>query len=223
MALHIYTRYVKVLRLVLPAIAILGFLGLLIWPWWKEYRQQQIDLRDNPPPAAATSPNTTSPLQVEKPDYQGVDSKGRAYRITATRIEQNLNPKAPILLIDPLATLTLEAATGNTPARTMSLQGLQGLYDAQSQTLDLKGKVVLNYLGAYHIEAEDLAVDLAQGVAMTTTPVEGHGPRGFLSGQSLNIADKGAVIVLKGPSKLVLQPEDKPTDAPNNPSTTPSE
>lgn len=226
MALHIYTRYVKILRLVLPTIAILGFLSLLIWPWWRERQQQLIDLAEhaaNPVAVTPTPVDTTAPLQVEKPDYQGVDTKGRAYRVTASRVEQNLNPKAPILLIEPLATLTLEAASEGTPERAISLQGQQGIYDAQSQTLDLKGKVILNYLGDYDIQAEDLAVDLAEGAAMTTTPVEGRGPRGFLSGQSLNIADKGAVIVLKGPSKLVLQPQDKPAEAPSVPSTTPQE
>lgn len=223
MALHIYTRYVKVLRLVLPAIAILGFLSLLIWPWWRERQQQLLDMAEHQQQQAAdqatsASGNASAPLQVEKPDYQGIDTKGRAYRITATRVEQNLNPKAPILLIEPLAVLTLDPATDiATTNRTIKLEGLHGLYDAQAQTLDLKGRVILHYLDAYDIQAEDLIVDLAGGAAMTTTPIEGRGPRGFLSAQSLNIADKGAIIVLKGPSKLVLHPSDAPAVAPTTP------
>ena len=218
MALHVYTRYVKILRLLLPAMAIIGFLSLLIWPWWKERQQNIFDLaRKQEAASVAAQTDSVAPLQVVKPDYQGVDTKGRAYRITASRVEQNLNPKAPILLIEPMATLALDPATDTEPGRTISLQAMHGLYDAHAQTLDLKGAVILSYPGAYDIQTDDLAVDIARGAAMTTTPVYGKGPRGFLSGQSLNIADKGAVIVLKGPSKLVLQFP----SAPSSDSTTP--
>jgi lipopolysaccharide export system protein LptC len=217
MAVHLYTRYVKILRLVLPAVAVISLLGLLVWPFWREHRQNNEAADDlaksqqHQPHAAPTSGQTTptaAPLQVIQPDYQGLDNQGRPYRITASRVEQNLNPKAPILLVDPSATLILSPATETRSERSLTLKAMHGLYDAQAQTLDLKGAVNLLDDQGYVITAQDLVVDLARFYAMTTTPVTGEGPQGTLSAQSLNIADKGAVIVLKGPSRLVFQPAD---------------
>lgn len=205
--MSLYTRYVRILRLVLPAIVIISLLALFIWPWWVEHQQKLADIARHEAEKATlatTHAETTAPLQVMKPEYQGLDKNGRPYHITAARVEQNLNPKAPLTLFEPVATLTLDPQAN--PPRTVSLQALSGTYDANAQTLDLKGNVVLTYEGAYTITAEDLAVDIVEGIAVTTTPVTGQGPRGFLSAQSLNIADKGARIVLKGPSKIVLAP-----------------
>ncbi len=209
MAVHVYTRYVKTLRLVLPLLAGLGLLSLLIWPWWREQQQMHDDQAAASKAIGATDTGTTAaPLQVEKPDYQGIDAKGRAYRITAARVEQNLNPKAPITLIEPKAMLTLDSnPDAATVPRQAALQALRGVYDAQAQTLDLRGDVTLHYTGDYVITMQDLTVDIVSGVAVSTTPVEGHGSRGFLSARSLNIADKGGTIVLNGPSRLVLQPK----------------
>ncbi|HEY1096065.1 MAG TPA: LPS export ABC transporter periplasmic protein LptC [Alphaproteobacteria bacterium] len=211
-----YTRYVRVLRLVLPVLASVSLLVLLIWPWWHE-RQQLSVKKVAPPVSTAQTPKSAAPLQVLKPEYQGMDKSGRMYRITAERVEQTLDPKAPLLLIAPQASLNMsknaeEIAAPSDANPPLTLRATNGLYDMQAQTIDLKGKVVLDYAG-YQLTAEDLAVDMVAGAATTTTPVTGQGPRGTLSGQMLSIADKGSIIVLKGPSRLVLMPEntaDKP-------------
>lgn len=223
--MSLYTRYIRILRLVLPAIVIISLLALFIWPWWTEREQKRIDAARHEAERKAAQAATASaaPLQVMKPEYQGVDKNGHPYHITAARVEQSLNPKAPLNLFEPFATLTLDPQAN--PPHTVTLQALSGIYDANAQTLDLKGKVVLVYEGSYNITAEDLAVDITQGIAATTTPVTGQGPRGFLSGQSLHIADKGTVIVLKGPSKIILVPaadSPAPTTDPAPVTTTPN-
>lgn len=221
MAVHLYTRYVKILRLVLPVLAGVSLLGLLVWPFWREHRQndkavaalaaQNATRNDEvaDAAAAATAQNGV-PLQVIRPDYQGLDRQGRPYHITAERVEQTLDPRAPITLIQPSATLTMRAAEpddpARRPARSLTLTAAHGLYDAAAQTLDLKGDVTLRDATGYTLSMQDLAIDLARFYAMTMTPVTGSGPQGSFSGQTLNIADKGAVIVLKGPSRLVFQP-----------------
>ena len=228
-----YTRYIKILRLVLPSLAGVGLVALLVWPWWREFQMTRTEDAEKIAAPIAT-PETPSapaaPLQVMKPDYQGLDSKGRPYRITATRVEQALDPAAPLKLIEPHATLDLEpqhedeekeatslsaptsdAVDDSAAARKLTLAAVQGIYSPKEQTLDLKGNVVLTTSEGYEIKTQDLAVDIVKGAALTTTPVEGHGPRGFLSGQALSIADKGALVVLKGPSRLILTPEPAPS------------
>lgn len=211
--MNLYTRYIKILRLVLPAIAAISLLALLIWPWWNEKKQLSVK-KPATPIATATPGKPAAPLQVMKPEYQGMDKSGHAYRITAERVEQALDPKDPLILVAPQATLNMDlsAAAKTTPAKPpITLQALGGTYDTQAQTIDLKGQVTLNYDG-YTLVSEDLAVDIQSGAATTTTPVTGQGPRGNLSAQMLSIADKGNVLVLKGPSRLVLLPEAAQTD-----------
>jgi lipopolysaccharide export system protein LptC len=199
-----YTRYIKMLRLVLPTLAAIGLLTLLLWPWWRERQQTLLSGAIIPPVSTSPTPAAKAPLQVLKPEYQGTDKSGRPYRITADRVEQALDPKDPLLLIAPRASLVFDAAkTDHTGEAT--LQAQQGLYDQQAQTIDLQGNVIFAY-GGYQLHAADLALDLIAGAATTATPVTGDGPAGSIAGQALSIADKGARIVLKGPSRVVLHP-----------------
>jgi lipopolysaccharide export system protein LptC len=202
---HTYTRYIKTLRLVLPVIAAISLLALLIWPWWQE--KQQLRVKKAASVAAATSDASVSnaPLQVHKPEYQGLDRSGRPYHITAERVEQSLDPKAPLLLTAPLATLTLRDDTDNRDpqAAQMTLRATHGLYDMQAQIIDLKGEVTFDYAG-YTVITQDLALDMLASAATTSSPISGSGPRGTLEAQQLTIADKGHRIVLKGPSRIIF-------------------
>lgn len=206
---HTYTRYIKTLRLVLPVIAGVSLLALLIWPWWQEKQQLRVKKAAHTTITAAPhAPVSSAPLQVAKPEYQGLDRSGRPYRITAERVEQSMDPKAPLLLMQPLATLTLRPESSEADPQTsqVTLHAQHGLYDTQSQVIDLKGEVTFDYAG-YTVLADDLALDMLAGVALTSGPVSGSGPRGTLEARQLTIADKGHRIVLKGPSRLIFHAE----------------
>lgn len=206
-----YTRYVKTLRLILPVLAGISLLALLIWPWWQEKQQYKIKQAHETRLSQqdAQRPVSDAPLQVQKPEYHGVDQAGRPYYITAERVEQALDAKVPMVLIRPQASLHLDA-TAAPHHQTVTLQADQGLYDLQAQIIDLKGNVTLNYAG-YTIIADDLALDMTGAAAATNSSVSGHGPRGTLEATRLMIKDKGTRLVLKGPGRLVFK-----TDSPSS-------
>jgi lipopolysaccharide export system protein LptC len=209
-----YTRYVKILRLILPVVAGISLLALLIWPWWQEKKQFKLKQAHEASVAHQNQSASTAPLQVQKPEYQGTDHAGRPYYVTADRVEQSLDPKAPLLLIQPQAALNLGQNKSDQTA-TVTLNAAHGLYDMQAQTIDLKEKVIFDYAG-YTLHTDDLALDMLGGAATTNSPVTGQGPRGTLEAQRLTIEDKGARIVLKGPGRLVFY-----TNAPSSETTTP--
>jgi LPS export ABC transporter protein LptC len=209
MSLHRHTMRVYFLRTFLPGLAILGLIAVTLWPTINNFRQEQMAkyslTHARIESMALTSPAAGQPvqLQVNKPEFTGRDTEGRPYVVTAAKVLQGLQLDSPMTLDKPQAVLTLneqshEAAT---------LQGTTGVYDPQKKTLSLTGNVALIHSDGYTLNMQDLFIDLPNGTSSTKTPVTGVGPTGQISGESMELLDKGNHIILHGKSKVVLTPK----------------
>lgn len=213
MSLHAYTRYVTFMRGFLPLIAVVALTAVVAWPLVNEWKQEKLSKyhldKLTAEDVALTMPAAGKPaqLQVTKPEFLGRDQQGRPYVITATRVLQDVHVKDPqtgaMTLEAPSARLTLD----QDKHETVTLQAATGVYDPQKQTLTLDKDVKLTHSDGYTLDMHDLFVDLVKGISMTRTHVSGGGPLGSLSGESLELRDKGNHIILHGKSKVVLTPK----------------
>ena len=80
-----------------------------------------------------------------------------------------------------------------------------GVYQSQTQLLDLFGKVTLVHENGTRFITESARLDVAHNSAEGGDPVEGHGPSGDIKSQGFRIYDKGDDIVFTGASDMVLK------------------
>ena len=211
MSVFTYTNHIVFLRIFLPLVAVIALAAVIIWPLYSGWmlRQQTANstTRLRAEEIAMTLPKAGAPaqLQVTKPEFSGVDREQRPFKITADKIIQEVtidNPTGGAIALDqPKAVMVLDAQ--NTVQAT--LQAMKGLYDQQKQTLMLTEQVQFTHTDGYVLNMQDLFVDLATGSSKTKYPVQGNGPLGSLSGQSLEVRQHGQHLILHGPSKVILK------------------
>lgn len=211
--MSLYTRWVMFLRRFLPMVAFGGLAVVIAWPLYSEFKQSMQSrfstTRLKAEEIALTMPTAGKPAQVQvlKPEFSGRDTENRPFTITAARVIQDVTLQDPkqgtMHLEQPVATLTLD----NTTQQSATLQAMNGAYDPKAQTLQLSDNVSLNHSDGYVLHMQDLYVDMLGGTSKTLQPVSGEGPMGQLSGESLELQDKGSRIILHGRSKITLMPK----------------
>lgn len=201
-SLHRHTLRVNILRWTLPVLGVLVLIAVVAWPAIKEFQINRASENSKTRlKVEAVSMSKDMELQVSHPEYSGLDDKNRPYVITADRvIQQGIKADTEMNLEKPVATLTLNRETKD----NVSLKAETGFYDPKVKTLQLGGPVQLTHSNGYTLDMQDLFVDLAKGSSISNNPVSGSGPAGQLSGESMELRDRGNHIILKGRSKIIL-------------------
>jgi lipopolysaccharide export system protein LptC len=189
-----YSRFVGLMKFVLPATA-LGLTALVLaWPGG-----------DSDPEAIRLSFASLESDEQGNPGmtnarFVGSDRRNRPFLVTADRALQDSDDPGRVNLRTLQADMTLENG--------MWLTGVaeSGLYDRQQQTLDLIGPVNIFSDAGYEFQAQSSTVDLANGSASSDKPVKGQGPFGVLSASGYRFLDRGQRLIFEGQVKLVLQP-----------------
>ncbi len=210
MSLQAHTTRVTILRWILPVLAVLVLIAVVALPALKEFHinrlSEKSQTRLKVEEVSLSMPKAGQPmeLQVSHPEYSGLDEQNRPYVITADRvIQKGMTAETSMNLENPLATLTLNKEKNE----SMALNAVTGLYDPKAKTLQLGGPVKLTHTLGYSLDMQNLSVDLTKGHAVTDKPVSGSGPAGTLSGEAMELLERGNHIVLKGRSKIVLNPK----------------
>lgn len=193
---HRYTRYVTIMRRLLPAVAIVLIAIIVGWPQLLPDNRVQVgygeqDLDD-------TSRHS---LSVVNPRYYGVDNQMRPYSIFAETAKQT--PDQIIDLDRPRADMTLKDGS------SVLLDASHGAYQQKEQRLQLRGNVNLSQDTGYEIRTQSADIDLTAGTAEGHEPVNGHGPSVQLEGEGFRLIERGQTIFLTGKSHVVLQPARK--------------
>ncbi len=211
MPLQSHTLRVNFLRRFFPILAGVVFAFVVSWPIMNElhlnYKSKQSETRLKVDEIAMTMPSAGQPmqLQIKNPEYIGKESEGHPYVVAAKKIIQDgMKPGASIMNLEqPTARLLLDQADNE----NLNVEARTGVYDPASRVLDLDGNVVITHSTGYKLNAENLRVNLTEGRSISEQPVSGDGPNGTLSGQKLELLDKGEHIILHGKSKVTLLPE----------------
>lgn len=208
-----HTRRVLFLRLVLPVCAAAGLVLVIAWPMVREYRAARDHLKNASITLNAEDVSLSMPgagqqpqIAVTKPSFTGLSDGGQAFTVTADRIVQGVAMDTPMTLDKPAAAIALD----KDGAQKATMNAQSGQYDPKKQSLVLRGDVTVTHSDGYHLLMRDFDVDLHSGMGKSTSPVTGSGPGASLSGQELELRDNGRHIILKGPSKITFDPDQKP-------------
>jgi len=190
-----YSRFVQMMKVLLPVVAALLIILILVWPYLRSE-----DLRFRLSFAALTANQNEDPSMVN-PRFLGIDKENKAYSITADLARNLAAGSSSVELEMPKADITLDDGTW------LVLTAKSGIFRQAKKTLDLTGAVNLFHDSGYEFKTSKAVIDLQKGVASGSEAVRGHGPFGEMQGEGFRLFDKGKTIIFTGKSKLVIYSE----------------
>jgi lipopolysaccharide export system protein LptC len=188
-----HSQRIALLKRVLPALGVALLLLVAAWPRLAPLLDSvrlgfpAIDLRE------------ARELKMLDPRYAGIDRLNRPYLVTAAVGRQVSNRSDLMSLERPRAVMTVHGG-----AKAV-LSAATGIYQSQSQLLDLFGDVTLTHQNGARFVTNRAHADFSTNTAEGHEPIEGHGPSGDIWGQGFRILDKGDTIVFTGRSHLLLK------------------
>ncbi len=139
--------------------------------------------------------------QLTEAHYQGVDTAGRPYTVTATRVRQ-IGPERTDLEA-PKADMQMQSG------EWLMVQAKHGIYEQKANRLDLAGEVTLYRDDGTVLVTESASLDMRANAAAGHEMVHAEGPFGVLDAQGFTVLDRGAVVQFTGPARLVLNGNSK--------------
>ena len=189
-----YSRFVQMMKFLLPTVALLLIALILVWPYLKTE-----DIRFRISFAALTADQTEDP-SIVNPRYIGIDKDNQSYSITADLARKLAQGSMTVELEMPKADITLEDGSW------LVVTAENGVFKRTEKTLNLIGAVNPYHDSGYEFRTAKARIDLAKGIADGDTPIRGQGPFGDLQAEGFRLIDKGKTIIFTGKSKLVLYP-----------------
>jgi lipopolysaccharide export system protein LptC len=189
-----YSRFVGLMRVVLPTIALFVVVSLVVWP-----KLQGEDDRFRLGFSAMSAKEAES-LNMVNGQFFGSDEDDRPFSITADLITQQGIDGERIDLEAPKADITLDDGTW------LVLTADTGRYVEKEKKLDLIGAVNLYHDSGYEIRTPKARIDLVRGEASSQEPVAGQGPFGTLKAEGFKLLNKGKRIIFTGKSEVVFYP-----------------
>jgi lipopolysaccharide export system protein LptC len=139
---------------------------------------------------------------MDKPHISGFEGTRRAYEVKADSAVQSLDdPKV-------LTFRKINAHIGLEDAGTATVDAATGIYDGNSNTLQLKDGISISTDTGYSATAETAAVDFAKGSLTSTTPIEIHMAAGSLRANAVEVADRGKQVTFHGGVSVTWLPDD---------------
>ncbi len=142
---------------------------------------------------------TSKGLVMDHPELSGHDGE-RSYKVTARRAIQRLSDPRIIDLETINADIVLSAD------QSAQIVALKGLYNNVEETLRLFEGIQLDWSEGYHVELEEVDIDLKSGALSTSDPIFIRSDKGHVrSGKFSYDQDKGIVRFTDG-IKMTLNP-----------------
>lgn len=187
-----YSRFVGLMKLVLPAFA-LGLVVLIVaWPGrfggGEGFRMSIADLAPDPDGA----------LGIVRARFAGTDAGARPFLITAERAIQQSAQFDTFTLEALQADMTLDNGTW------VSVAAVGGVFDRDGRQLQLAGPIDVFTDAGYELHAETASIDLARGIVESSMPVQGHGPLGAIDAGGMRFSGDGGVLSFSGGVRVVL-------------------
>jgi lipopolysaccharide export system protein LptC len=138
-------------------------------------------------------------LSVDNAMYRGRDNQGRPFSITAGEAVQRSSSEGKVRMDDLLAQLLLEEG----PAQ---LSAAGGIYDIDSEVVDVEGTMRVRTADGYAIEASGVEFNLETRTMSGSDGVEGAVPVGTFSANSMRGDLDARTISLDGNARMTMVP-----------------
>lgn len=189
-----YSRFVIMMKFVLPALALALIALVVVWP-----HLQTRDTRFRIGFSALKARETEDPSMLNA-RYLGTDKNSQVFSVTADLAKNLINSTTEVELEMPKADMTMDDGSW------VVLTAETGIYARESKTLELIGSVNLFHDSGYEFRTSRAHINFTEGSAEGNEPVEGQGPFGELTAEGFRMVEKGRTIYFTGKSKVVIYP-----------------
>ncbi len=189
-----YTRFVNLMKMVLPLVALVLISLVLVWPHLKPATNKfKIGI-------AALKTQFTKDANMTNPRYVGTDRNQRPFSVTAD-IAKNLSKNSGAVEMEmPKADITLKDGSW------LVLTAKEGIFNKDAKKLELQGAVNMFHDSGYEFRTAKLHVDLETGTATSSVPVQGQGPFGTLKSEGFRLVDRAQTIFFTGKTQMIIYP-----------------
>ena len=176
-----HTRFVRVLRIVLP-LAMVGVVVLLAALVIQHAVRRQ----------AAAHQDFMTPIRMTNPHFYGRDNQGRAFTIGARDAQRDESSLQVVLLEAP--TFTLDAGG----AHPSTLTADSGVYHEDTRMLLLQGHVQGDDPVKGRFATNQMLINTKTGSVVGGAPLAASGGAGAVNAQSYEVKNKGETVIFKG-------------------------
>jgi lipopolysaccharide export system protein LptC len=177
-----HSRLVRVLRVALP-IAVVAALAVTVLITYLNPLRMLSSLPVNIDKLVVSGTKIT----MEKPRLAGFTHDARAYEMSAEAAQQDLTKPDLVELHNLHAKLQMQDKT------MMTMSAADGLYNAKTQTLQLK-KDILLFDKTYEGRLSEATIDISKGNVVSNAPVELKMLQGKLNANHLEVVDSGDLV-----------------------------
>jgi lipopolysaccharide export system protein LptC len=186
-----HSRVVRILRVAIPIVVILGFTGIFMLVYFNPLRMlAKLPIDVGNLVVAGTK------ITMEKPHLSGFTSDARAYELSADAAKQDLTKPDMIELSNLRAKVQMQDKS------TVQISAAAGLYDNKSEMLNLERDIMLTSSAGYTSRLSEATVDIRKGNVVSKHPVEVEMLQGNLNANGLEIVDSGDLVRFDGGVKL---------------------
>ncbi len=185
-----YSKIVKILRFLLPAMALTIIVVLFSWT--------SMEKNIEPLAEEQNMPKTIGQNELINPHFESHDADQQPYNITADRAYQDQDRLDLVHLEKPKADMSLKDGSW------VELEANNGQYDQEKGLLSLHGKIKLFHDDGYVLHTNRLDIDIERQYAETGLPVSGEGPAGTLQASGMKAQGNKGAIIFKGPAKATI-------------------
>ena len=182
-----HSRVVRILRVAIPIVVILGFTGIFMLVYFNPLRMlAKLPIDVGNLVVAGTK------ITMEKPHLSGFTSDARAYELSADAAKQDLTKP------DMIELSNLRAKVHMQDKSTVQISAAAGLYDNKSEVLNLERDIMLISSAGYTSRLSEATVDIRKGNVVSKHSVEVEMLQGNLNANGLEIVDSGALVRFDG-------------------------
>ena len=197
-----YSRFVGLMRFLLPTIA-LFLIGLVVlWP------QIMGGFGNTIMPMLANERfSEAEAMLMQTPRYVGTTEADEPYEVVAGTAL--LDPEAP----DRILLNQLDARVDRRATSDVRLLASNGVYHRAARRLELSGEVELTTSDGYRFLTSEASIQLDRGLVDGSEPVSGAGPAGTLRADRFQIRQGGDVMRFEGRVKVTAPTAAAPEEA----------
>ncbi len=189
-----YSRFVGLMRFMLPATAVALILILVAWPHLSGSGGFIV------PMFSGGKLVVDDAMRMHNPRYVGVSGRDQPFEVTArTAVFDPADPNR-IVLNDMIADVVAQSA------RDVKVTAVNGIYNRKAQKLDLSGGIELTTSDGYRFVTQSARVNLNEGEIVGLEPIAGGGLAGDIESERFRIGEGGNVLRFLGNVKVTVKP-----------------
>lgn len=185
-----YSRFVGMMKLLLPLLGLGLVITLVVWP--NEFQKATgFHLA-----YVSSASDGSVDLTMLRPRYLGTDARNQPFVVTANSATQDPKDQRLITLIK------LQADMSMADGRWFTVMADSGVYHQQKRFLRLEGGVNMFSDQGYEFNAQSAEINLKLGKGVSSLPVSGQGPFGTIRADRLVIDKFGQNLLFLGKVKM---------------------